>query len=337
MDIFSALISMLISFTFIFLTALFVSRRRKKPHTHRAQKKEKIVLVLLAEHLVPHGVEAIRIDRYLASVSEFSAFINSRSAAYKKIKRQEISINGEAVDTARYVTPGMVIKIFDKPAKRPTYEMKFDVIFEDKHLALIHKPAGIAVSGNRLRTVTNALMGNLTAASSGFLPRPVHRLDLQTEGLLVCAKTPASCTNLMKQFENKNVKKTYRAIVLGKLEGEGVVDYALDGKASRTRWKSIECSRSLRTDWITTVICYPETGRTHQIRRHMKHIGHPIVGDPIYSENHLRKKGLFLCAQEITFDHPVSGGRLQFSLKEPHKFDAFRMRESKRFIKLQSS
>ena len=163
----------------------------------------------------------------------------------------------------------------------------------------------------------------------------MHRLDRATQGLVVIAKSQSAEVHLNRQFQNREVNKTYRAIVSGRLEGEGVIRVPIDGRVAETRWTSIVVNRCLRTQWMTTVKMWPKTGRTHQLRRHMSLLGHPITGDVLYGvEGQIyRGKGLFLSAEEIEFTHPKTGVLLHLTWPEPGKFQSLRERQTRRWQK----
>ena len=126
--------------------------------------------------------------------------------------------------------------------------MKLEVLFEDAFMAVIHKPAGFPVSGNYYKTIQNALPYNLSVSKEEdalILPRPVHRLDKLTSGLLLVAKTRSAQINLGQQFENQQISKTYVALVKGKLEGEGLLDSSIDHQNAKTFYKSVRVEQSL--------------------------------------------------------------------------------------------
>ena len=164
-------------------------------------------------------------------------------------------------------------------------------------------------------------------------PKPVHRLDFSTSGLLLVAKTNSAIAELGKQFEQKIVRKKYRAIVQGRLPESGVIETPVNGQQAKTVFKSIEYIPSPMTRWLTLVDLFPETGRTHQLRIHMASLGNPVVGDKQYTVDKplLKGKGLFLAAVEIEFIHPATQQSLVFALKEPSKFTALIQKERKNF------
>ena len=216
--------------------------------------------------------------------------IETVTRARKLIKRGFILLNGSKVETSRFVSSGDILTIDidaltqDDASKRPVYKLDIPVVYEDEHLAVVNKPSGIVTSGDRIRSLENALSSNLRPSKlhDAMLPQPVHRLDLMTSGLVCVAKTRSIRTFLGKEFELRKVQKRYRAIVVGKINentDSGVIETSIDGKECKTEWKVISRTRSLHTDWITTLDLYPKTGRKHQLRIHcVRDLGCPIVG-----------------------------------------------------------
>jgi len=293
-------------------------------------------MLLLKTHIIPEGTEPIRLLDYILQVFPE---MNTRSHAKKALKKGAVLIDGEQQPSGWWLKPGMKLELFDPELNPPkTLPMDLEVIFEDEHLAVINKPAGISVSGNKYVTIQNALMHNLKPSVSedamGW-PKPVHRLDFPTSGLLLVAKTKTTIIALGKQFEQKTIRKRYRAIVSGKLPEEGTIETPVDEQQAKTVFKSIEYIPSPMTRWLTLVDLFPETGRTHQLRIHMASLGNPIVGDKQYTVDKplLKGKGLFLSAVEIEFMHPVTNEKMKFIINEPSKFRALIDKERKNSIK----
>lgn len=227
--------------------------------------------------------------------------------------------------------------IEDEKRVEKVYEFDLEVIFEDEHIAVINKPAGISVSGNSFKTIANALYYNLkvsTEKDALYKPTPVHRLDNQTSGLLVIAKTKTAQIELGKQFTNKTIQKNYCAIVIGKVHSNQIINSPIETKNAETTFEIIKIVKSLKYSNLSCLKVSPKTGRTHQIRIHLASIGHPILGDKLYGKKELNQqgKGLFLCASAIKFLHPKTFEVLQFKLKNiPHKFNAILTREKRRW------
>lgn len=281
--------------------------------------------------------EGQRIDRYcFENLAEFS----SKKQVRKALKRGELLLNGEIVETSRFVRIDDEIRFLGEnlPQPKEPYRMDLNVPFEDDVMAIVEKPAGIVVSGNRFRTLQNTLPGNLK--ESGQIdkmpfPRPVHRLDAPTSGLVIVAKTRSAMAKLGGLFETRQIKKSYVAIVIGRLEGSGTVDVEIEGRQAVSHWSATSHTRCLRSEWLTTVELSPVTGRTHQLRVHMAHLGHPILGDVIYGKEGLmlKHKGLFLRAKGLAFVHPITGKPLHLEIEEPAKFESFRAGEERRWRK----
>lgn len=262
----------------------------------------------------------------------------TRSSVKKAIKRGEILVDGNKVDTAYKVTDEQLVTYIEITSDKPkSTKLKLEIIFEDDYIAVINKPAGFEVSGNKFNSIQNALASNIKLSASADalkIPRPVHRLDYPTSGLLIIAKTRSALSNLGNQFEQRTVQKRYRALVSGKLEPEGTINKSVDGLQAKTYFKVTRYHRSLKTDWISEVDLFPHTGRKHQLRVHMSEHGFPIVGDQQYGDGPVLKgKGLFLSAVEICFIHPVTEETTQFIIEPPAKFKSFVERQNKNWDK----
>ena len=265
--------------------------------------------------------------------------IPSRSALKKIIKGGEIRVDSKEAGEGVWLQAGQKIAWIDLEQKIPKiFPLPLEVIFEDEHLAIINKPPGFPVSGNRFKTIQNALLFNIkpsTEKDALKIPRPVHRLDYPTSGLLVIAKTANALMQLGQQFENKQIKKRYRAIVAGKIPEEGIIDTPIKGQPAITRFQLIKHGRSLHIKWMSVIDLFPETGRTHQLRIHLSELGFPILGDDKYGDVTVRLKGksLFLSAVEISIVHSTTAEPLQLKTDPPDKFESFYRREQKRWAK----
>jgi 23S rRNA pseudouridine1911/1915/1917 synthase len=232
-----------------------------------------------------------------------------------------------------------------EPAHNEPQEIPLPIVYEDEHLLVIDKPAGLVVhpaAGNRDGTLVNALLHHCGSSLSGIggVARPgiVHRIDKDTSGLLVIAKHDKAHEGLARQFADHSIDRRYLAIVSGvPRQAEGSVDAPLarspqnrkkiaivsagKGKRAVTHWK-----RLVLLNDAALVECRLETGRTHQVRVHMASIGHPLVGDPVYGRgktahrellNQLDFKRQALHAAHLGFIHPVTKGRLSFDSALP--------------------
>ncbi|MBI9056272.1 MAG: RluA family pseudouridine synthase [Labilibaculum sp.] len=291
---------------------------------------------VLEFHIVPAGIEDIRLQDYAPKI--FNS-ISSYQGMKKAIKRKKVYVDGEPAPTGLWVKEGQRIELLDlelPPAK--VFEMELEIVYEDDHIAVINKPAGVSVSGNLFRTIQNMLPFNLKESScQDALPvfRPVHRLDNPTCGLLLVAKTSQAIGALGAQFENRTIKKRYTAVVIGDLPDKGRVEMEVDGKEAVSTFRVVKKVPSIRNKSLCMVHLFPETGRTHQLRIHMAGLGTPILGDKLYGTEGeiLQKKGLFLCAAGLHFEHPFTNEKMDLSIDPPYKFGRFMEMEEKRYDK----
>ncbi|MBS0469593.1 MAG: RluA family pseudouridine synthase [Proteobacteria bacterium] len=193
------------------------------------------------------------------------------------------------------------------PAAPQGQDIPLDVVYEDKDLIVIDKPAGLVVhpaAGNPDGTLVNALIAHCGASLQGVggeaRPGIVHRLDKDTSGLLVAAKNERAMTSLGKQFANHTIERAYHAVVWGRpRNAEGLIESQIGrnpfdrkrmtvlrggGKAARTRYRVVESFGDAERPFASLIECRLETGRTHQIRVHLTHLGHPLIGDPSYGK-----------------------------------------------------
>lgn len=295
---------------------------------------------IIKTHIVPEGTEPARFSDYAMRIF---TVIPSRNGIKKAIKRGDFLIDGVKAETGTWVKPGQAINHYEAGgAEVPVYRTELRIVYEDNFIAVVNKPSGISVSGNRFKTVENALPFNLagsTAEDALKRPAPVHRLDSPTSGLLLAAKTILARINLGSSFENGNIKKRYRAVVKGKIETGGRIESEIDGRGSVTDYIPVRSVRSIKNEWVTLVDLFPLTGRTHQLRRHMAGSGHPVIGDKQYGipGDLFRGKGLFLAAVELSFNHPVTGIPLNIKIDEPEKFRTFIEREERRWKNLKKN
>mgnify|MGYP006103514885 CR=1 FL=1 len=291
---------------------------------------------VLKTHIVPEDVEEIRLYDY---VQQVFTTIPSRKGVKKAIAREEILVDGKKTSTGHWVKAGQQIELLESSANPPKeYHLKLDIVFEDEFMAVINKPAGIPVSGNQFRTIQNAIIGNVSLSKEEDAlrwPKPVHRLDGPTSGLLIIAKTAKALVKLGQQFEQKTIHKKYAAIVMGKPPESGSIASDVEGLSSLSEYKTIKTIESLRSGHLSLLELSPKTGRTHQLRIHLSSIGLPILGDKIYGDegNVLEGKGLFLSALELNLNHPITNEGLSIKIDIPHKFNSLLEREVKMWKK----
>lgn len=251
----------------------------------------------------------------------------SKSALKKAIKRKQICVNGQIASTAMYIEEGDIIelRIPLTETKHKKFHLNLTCLYEDEHLAIVHKPAGVLTSGNAFKTIANALPNHLKTSKEpdAILPQPAHRLDFPTTGLLVVGKTSSALQKLNKAFDSQKVKKVYYAICIGSLPKYGSIDFAIDGKEAKTFYNVLGTVASLRFGQLQLVQLLPITGRRHQLRKHLFAMNSPILGDPIYhNKNHILKgKGLYLHAYSLRFTHPKTEDILDIKDRLPSKFN----------------
>ncbi len=290
-------------------------------------------MFVVEQHTVQKGIQKIRLLDY--SLQMF-ATIPSRSSMKKVIKRGALLVDGKLGQSSSWVREGQHITLIDLELTPPKpLDINLEIIFEDEYLAIINKPAGIEVSGNKYYTIQNALVGNIkisTASDALHWARPVHRLDMPTSGLLMVAKTASALMKLGQQLENRKILKKYCAIVAGNSPDFGEIVTPIDGRKAKSSYTCIMRCHSLKTKWLSMIELSPHTGRTHQLRIHMSQLGFPIVGDRKYATGPLLKgKGLFLAAVELSLLHPITNVPLHFKVVPPNKFKALLDREERRW------
>ena len=281
----------------------------------------------------------MRLDQALAKLCPQ----HSRSRLQHWIREGRVRLSGQAVlETKHKLWGGETLELFegtDERAQAAQAEaMDLDIVFEDASLIIIDKPAGLVVhpgSGNWSGTLQNALLHHAPQLES--VPRAgiVHRLDKDTSGLMVVAKTLEAQTALVRQLQARSVKRYYQALVRGNLERGGTVDAPIGRHPSqRTKMAVVANGKPARTHYrvverfldCTLVDCALETGRTHQIRVHLMSIGHPLVGDPVYGTGASRipRGPTFgrqaLHARRLGLVHPESGKSMQWKSALPEDF-----------------
>jgi len=235
-------------------------------------------------------------------------------------------VNDTIATTATFIYGGECITLSIPEEISPNRKLVFqlNVLFEDSHIAVIHKPAGILVSGNSFKTVANALSQNIQRSKlpDATKPHPVHRLDYATTGILLVGKTHSCIRALNKMFEDKKIEKIYYAVTIGEMNNHGEISSEIEGKKSLTHYRISDTVLSKRFGKLNLVELKPQTGRRHQLRKHLSGIGNPILGDKEYGieELILSGKGLYLHAYSLSFIHPFTNKQLCLKDEIPERF-----------------
>ena len=300
---------------------------------------------------------AVRLDRYLAAQDQLEL---SRTKIQKLIATGDITVDGNMVPAKHPLTGGETISLRFVPA--PTIDLKpenipVNIVFEDEYLIVVNKPAGMVTHpapGNYSGTLVNALAHHFSKLATGSgqdRPGIVHRLDKNTSGLLVVAKDDVTYRKLQEAIQNRSLKRIYLALACGHLKDEsGEIDLPI-GRSTRDRRQMMVTDRNSR-EAVTqyrllaryTSFDYLEislqTGRTHQIRVHFAHLGHPVFGDPEYGGRHKWLRGVFaperplfkemltllerqaLHAARLSFQHPVTAEEVSCEAPIPPDFQS---------------
>ena len=259
--------------------------------------------------------------------------LGSKSAANKAIKNGRLLLNGEPAQITGWAKNGDKIILKGSGVKKiKKIEFHLDIVYEDDYLIAVNKPGGIAVNGNRNKTVENALADkSRNNPNADALPHPVacHRIDVPTNGIVLLAKTKKALVGLNKLFQNNQVKKEYIAVVHGKTEEKGRISLPIQGKKAVTEFETLQSTPSKMFEHFSLVKLIPITGRTHQLRIHLQQEGHLIVGDKMYAERQktILGKGMMLCAQRVAFEHPISKETIKLQIPYPEKFKRVMTRE----------
>lgn len=299
---------------------------------------------MLQTYTVPEDSRRLRADKALAIAFPE----HSRTALQRAFDAGHVMFRGAAIKRDHPVEPGDVLE-FSFPEVKPTEliaaNIPLDVIFEDKHMLALNKAAGMVVHPGAATgddTLVHALLGHCADTLSGIggVERPgiVHRLDKETTGVMVVAKTDRAHRALAEQFASRTLTKKYVALVAGVPQLlSGMIDKAISrhpthrhrmtvgdgGRAARTEWERVEAYGDL----AALVRCQIFTGRTHQIRVHLKSLGYPILGDALYGwKPHARLEKLperiMLHAENLVLTHPITGKLLDLKAPLPKDFQA---------------
>ena len=290
------------------------------------------------ELLVPKEAARLRLDQFL--VRELPQY--SRSRLQQLVRKKFVTLNGSPARPRDLVRSGDRVEVNEPPPEKIDNQpeaIPVDVLYEDEDLIVINKPAGLVVhpgAGHREHTLVNALLHHFPKLSGiGGKERPgiVHRLDKETSGCLVVAKTDEAHRGLSAQFEQRSVEKIYLALVSGRLRknagtvqekiGRHPVDRQRMSTASRRgREAKTEYRVLSSSDEMSLVECKLHSGRTHQVRVHLQHLGHPVLGDKIYGKKQTAVfRRQMLHAWKLGFQHPGTGERNKFESMLPNDFE----------------
>lgn len=283
-------------------------------------------------------LENMRLDAYIASKKENI----SRTNIQRLIEEGSILVNGQKKKISYKVQIGDSIEINIPEAKETDIkaeDIPLEIVYEDSDIIVVNKPKGMVVhpaNGNPDGTLVNAIMnickGSLSGIGGEIRPGIVHRLDKDTSGLLIVAKNDLAHINMSTQIKNREVKKIYIALVKGNInENEATINMPIgrstkdrkkmavrkEGKEAVTHFKVLK-----RYGDYTLLKIKIDTGRTHQIRVHMAEIGHPVVGDMVYSKgkNEFGVEGQMLHATSLDFKHPITGKEMHLEADLPEYF-----------------
>ena len=282
--------------------------------------------------------ESLRVDVFLSEKSGLT-----RSAVKKLTEEGHVLVAGKPVKAGALLKAGeeVTIEIPDpKPINARPEDIPLEIVYEDEDIAVINKPQGMTVhagSGNYEGTLVNALLfrlDHLSGINGELRPGIVHRIDKDTSGLLVVAKNDKAHLSLSKQIAEKSCRREYLALLEGVLKEDSGKVVTMIGRDPKDRLKMAVLpagkGRRAETDWEveerfahnTLVHFILHTGRTHQIRVHAKHMGHPVVGDPVYGYKKQRFElhGQLLHAFRLTLTHPRTGEVMTFSAPLPDYF-----------------
>jgi len=293
------------------------------------------------EYIVKDDFVGIRIDKYLSDINS----TYTRSYIQKLLADENITVNGEPVKASYKLKLHDKIhinEIEDELVDIAPEDIKLDIVYEDDDLIVVNKAKGMVVhpgNGNYTGTLVNALMyshkDGLSAINGVIRPGIVHRIDKDTSGIIVVAKNDKAHKILADDFKIHNITRKYVAIVKGIVEKDNIkinlpigraqndrIKMAVTEKNSREAITYIKVLERFKSSNYTLVEATLETGRTHQIRVHMSYIGHPLMGDEVYSKgkNEFGISGQMLHAKVLGFTHPITREYVEFVQDEPIEF-----------------
>ena len=278
--------------------------------------------------------EKMRLDKYLSFNTEFT-----RNKIQKLMDSENILVNGKKEKNSYKVFNDDEIIIIDEDEdiNIKAENIPLDIVYEDDDLMVINKPSGMVVHpapGNYSGTLVNALMHvskNLSSINGEFRPGIVHRIDKDTSGLLIVAKNDKAHAFLADELKEKKIKRKYIALVDGIINHDtGTIDAPIGRDINDRKKMAVTSLNSKNAVTHFTVIdrlkgatlleCMLDTGRTHQIRVHMKYINHPVINDPVYNKKIYGDFGQMLHAKEIEFVHPTTKEVMNFKCDAPKEF-----------------
>ena len=292
----------------------------------------------MKKEIIVKNDEPKRIDAYISENTEYS-----RTAVQRLIEEEKITVNGKKEKASYKVQNGDKIEIEEEPAKEielKAQDIPVEILYEDDDIIVVNKPKGMVVhpaNGNPDGTLVNAVMAickdSLSGIGGEIRPGIVHRLDKNTSGAIIIAKNDKAHINLSEQLKNHEIKKTYIALVRGVVKENNAtinmpigrskkdrkkMDVDKNGKEAITHFKVLK-----RYKDCTLLEINIETGRTHQIRVHLSHIGYPIIGDEVYSngKNKWNIEGQCLHAKSLDFKHPITGKNMHIEAPIPEYFE----------------
>ena len=289
------------------------------------------------DYVVENISDEIRIDKWICEQNQEI----SRSMLQKLLKDNQVTVNGKAVSKSYKINNGDCISIeIPEPVELDVLpeNIPIDIVYEDDDLLVVNKPKGMVVhpaAGNYNGTLVNALLyhckGRLSSINGVIRPGIVHRIDKNTSGLLIVAKTDKAHTGLAEQIKAHTFTREYQAVICGRLKERNKIIEAPIGRHPVDRKKMCvteKNSKDAKTEYMVLdefngyshIKLKLYTGRTHQIRVHMSYIGHPVYGDDVYGKASKYCEGQCLHAKKIGFVHPISGNYLEFDSELPEYF-----------------
>jgi len=279
-------------------------------------------------HIVPEDYsQTERVRIYLGQILKDT---HTNSAIKKLIKKGKVLINKEIADSESFISSKCKITILGEESQTKQGDFPHSILFMDEHLIVAIKPAGLVSSGNQRKSFQEDLKYIPPCLLPDALPFPllIHRLDKATSGIMIAARTREARIKLGEFVASDRMKKTYVALVEGNDVIKQTISFPIDNKLATTIINATEPTST--KDPTSFLIIELKTGRTHQIRKHLQQIGHPIVGDPLYNQGGLHfHHGLFLAAIKIEMQHPIHNTDLKLEMPIPDKFLKYLEIESK--------